>query len=291
MPVPQSLLFQAEHFPHYVNFRTQRKVLRVYRELHRALSKLKDSLAAPYLKQRAQHGFAAYKYVTDTSRIEALLKQTIDREIGWAKGAAIRRPKQLQKTLDLAFKNYGVKESSLKRILDNPPLICDHESLVYKLNNAQVPSARTFDEHATLKQQSMDSRFNGLSDPFWMLMRILRSHNIRNGANGRKLVFDPEDSNTSILTVFGDAVAQTRQGNILRSMYSTFLRDAPRPVHPEVLEHLKEMVTSPEAARVYRRRFRQCAKEFWSVDHEGRIVGLRSGHILAIPDLLSEDFS
>lgn len=264
---PQSLLLVAENIPHFINRATRTRVLSAYRELQRNIGRLADPFARAYLRQLAQHTFSGYKFVADTYKINALLDYAETHEFKWAALAAESRVKGLDKVIEIAYTTYGVKESPLKRVMAQPPRTCDHKSLWYRLNNIPEPQISTFAEHSEMMQRTQDR--NASLEPYWELVRILHKSGVRFGRHRRILHYHINET-TSTVNDFGKPLALRRQRNVLKRAFTKFLRDAPRPIHPQCFEDISQLGSSPALPRLYRNRFKQLARQVYTCDEFGR---------------------
>lgn len=273
MPPPQSILMMRENIPHYINFATRGPVLACYKHLHRDLNKLPDPFIRSHLKSLAQDWFARFKFVTDPSKVLALIEFSEVHELKWATAAKMGNHKDLAKLLKLAVSTYGVKNSSISRILfSQTPNIIDRKSLYYKLNSNVIPPERSLEDH----QQTFDSikkrHIGEIEHSYWKLVKLLHTNGINTGKRQRKLLFHPEDIGVRTLTVLGQPLSKSRQANILKSLYDRFLRDAPRPIHPKMYEHIVSQSTNMELTRKLRRRFSELVSDCFTTNEEGKII-------------------
>lgn len=273
MPTPQSILLKRQYVPHFVNNVTRSQVLSSYRTLHRDLNKLPDRFIRTHLKKLAQDGFARFKYVSQSEKILGLIDFVEANECKWATGARLGNHKDMSELLRLAISTYGVKNSSLRRILLNPiSPQHDHKSLNFILNNASIPRERNFEDHRRTFERIRKLKLDQIDESYWKLIKLLQLNGIKTGKRDRKLLFNPEDTGTRTLTVLGQPLSPRRQENILKGLYDRMLRDAPRPIHPDMYNHLKFQTKNMSLSRKLRRRYSELVSECFTIDQEGKLI-------------------
>lgn len=273
MPTPQSILLKRECVPHFVNKTTRAYVLSSYRTLHRDLNQLPDSFIRAHLKKLAQDGFARFKYVSQAEKILALVDFAEANECKWVSGARSGNHKDISQLLRVAVSTYGVKNSSLQRVLFTPlPFKHSRKSLNFILNNVTIPRERNFEDHRKTFERIRKQKLDEIDHSYWKLIKLLQSNGIKTGKRDRKLLFNPEDTGTRTLTVLGQPLSMRRQENILKELYDRMLRDAPRPIHPKMYEHLKSQTKNISLGRKLRRRYSELVSECFTIDQEGKLV-------------------
>lgn len=264
--LPQSILLATENVPFYINSATRKRVLLTYKQLHRNLNFWKDDFIRKQLKFLLQQEFAAFKYVTQPARISALLDYAEKKEFQWINTLFMGQHSSMEALLSRACVSYKVKEPPLKRVMFTMPLQCDHSSLVYQANNATIPKVRTFDEHISLTRKIAGMPLTKIQNRFWLLFEVLRRNKIREGKNGRKLMFDLQDLSCSYLNILGEPLALCRQKNSLSRFYSRFIHDSPKPVHMDIIKHVETSVCDRRFSRSYRRAMRFVGLSLFSLN-------------------------
>lgn len=254
----QSGLLRAAHWPNYVHEQTRREVLSVFRKLLRAVRRIPEPLASSQLRRWTTASFFRFKYVTSPHRIRALL-QVAREDLELYILAGELQPKPLRQCLDLAYGTYRVRELPSRKLHFGPRTI-DTKDMVVRLNNVKPPPCRSFASHNSAARMPLDQAHD-----YFILCNLLKKGRVTTGRNGRKIDFDPPKPRT----VLGDVVSLSRQKNLLLRSYDRFLRDAPRPVHPETLAHIQINMDKPQLPRRMRRRLRDCARAYWTLTAEG----------------------
>lgn len=269
---PQSLLLAAENVPHFVNRRTRSRVLNCYRAFHRELSRLKDGFAKEHLRLLAQHSFSRFKFIANDNKIDALVSYAESHELAWLQQANAGSHKDLYRVLQIAYTNYGVKETPLKQVLQTYKPLCDHKEPAYRLNNIRTPSERTFAEYRAMEKDTRAKRFVDIKSRYWQLVKLLLKSSVTLEKPKRKLVIKLDDLDSSLLTVLGTPISLARQANVLKRLYARFLRDSPKPQHPLALTQLESQIGNKTLDRKTRRRLKELSRTFYSVDRQGNII-------------------
>lgn len=269
---PQSLLLAAENVPHFVNQNTRARVLNCYRAFHQELSLLKDGFAKAHLRLLVQHSFSRFKFIASDNKIDALVDYAESHELAWLQHANAGSHKDLYRVLQIAYTNYGVKESPLKQILQNYKPICDHKEPAYRLNNIGTPRERTFTEYRRIEKETRAKQFTDIKSRYWQLVKLLLKSSVTLEKPKRKIVIKLEDLDSSLLTVLGTPISLARQANVLKRLYARFLRDSSRPQHPLALTQLEYQIGNKALDRKTRRRLKELSRTLYSVDRQGNII-------------------
>lgn len=240
--VSPNLLLKQFHFPHYINFSTRAKVLRRYHRLQREARRFFDPLSREILRNYIYESFAAFKYVTQDRKIEALLRQC-DEPLSQLRRANKGDPKAIYQVLNNAFSLFLVKEFPLRSLLGGMRRWDRHE-LAYKVHNMPFPAYHSFDNHF--------ERAKRKHELFFIYCDALRQNGIHKGQDDKKVPLALKIPGTFT----GAPLPRSRERNIVKRHYSELMRLMPRPIHPQVLAYVEEQYQNDTLSRLYKHRLR-----------------------------------
>lgn len=266
------------HFPHYIHYETRSQVLRSYKQLIRENNSTIDPLCRQYLREYINESFLAFKYVTSTPRINALIVQS-DRDLEKLKQANRGTGGTgFEYILRWVFGRYKVREMPLTTLIGRR----EKTDLPFIINNITLPSERTYKDYENAMKNS--------TNVFYKYIRELMKKKYSRGENGRKLFYKINRQGH----VLGKETPLNVQKNGVRKFMIRLLNDVPKPWSFEIMDYIQRQCNSNGittknnnnnntqlntkfiSARTYRRRMKSLLNEHFSVQNgnEGKTINI-----------------
>uniref|UniRef100_A0A060SXB8 ARAD1A11990p n=1 Tax=Blastobotrys adeninivorans TaxID=409370 RepID=A0A060SXB8_BLAAD len=257
--ISPNLLLKQFHFPHYINFSTRPEVLRRYHRLQREARRFFDPLSREILRNYIYESFAAFKYVSQDRKVEALLRKC-DESLLQLRRANKGDPKAMLYVLNSAFSLFMVKEFPLRSLLGGMRR-WDRYDLAYQVHNMPFPDYHSFEDHFERAQRKHEL--------FFAYCHALKKNGIRKDQNDRRVPLTLEIPGTFT----GAPLPQSRERNIVKRHYSELMKLMPRPIHPQVFAYVEEQYLNENLSRLYRHRLRTFLSRNFTVkwDEEGML--------------------
>lgn len=217
-----------------------------------------DPLSREYLQAYAYESFAAYKYLGNAAKIQALLQRSDKFTNLLERSNSLRCEKSIMLVLQQVFTTIMLHELPLYSLTKHKFL--DHKEVNYRIKHLHSPSDVV----------SLEDHFNRTKGEskslFYRFLDMLIEFRVFFGYNSRKLFL----TIPHITAVDGGPLPLSRQKNLVKKFYRRLLTDVVRPIHPLTMAYLQSRISQPQGIaphhkRFYTRRLKDCLSEFYTV--------------------------
>lgn len=262
-PLSKTLL-RVRHFPHYICIPTRTKVLDIYKDLIQQANAFIDPLCKKQLRSTIYETFLAFKYVTQSQQVEALVRQA-EAKCEILKQANRGNATMVEEVMLETLRTIGIDEFATHKLHGYSRM--DHNNILFRIKHLNTPSVVSYEKE---KWNTVHSK-----DLFYAFRRLLIKNRVTQGLHNRKLQYEIPTR----LTVFGTLANSFRMNNLIRKSYSAMLKDAPTPVQPFVMEYIDRQLANIESVfphrkrRFYKRRLLKVQKYLFTVElvEEGKL--------------------